>query len=41
MTAAPKELTRPCTMRMPKFITDCCTDVRVESCKISTMSRRS
>ena len=35
MTVAPKLLTSPCTIRMPKFITDCCTQVSEERRKIS------
>ena len=30
MTLTPKEFTSPCTIRMPKFITDCCTQVSRE-----------
>ena len=36
MTAVPKLFTRPWTMRMPKFITDCCTQVRRENRAISS-----
>ena len=30
MTAVPKLLTKPCTKRMPKFMTDCWTHVSNE-----------
>ena len=35
MTAVPKLLTSPCTIRMPRFITDCCRQVRKENCASS------
>lgn len=35
MTTVPKLLTNPCTMRMPRFITDCCTQVSAENEVIS------
>ena len=35
MTVAPKLLTRPWTIRMPRFITDCWTHVRIEKPAIS------
>ena len=45
MTTEPKEFTRPCTRRIPKFITDCCRQVkneRLQSCrKIFRSHRRS
>ena len=35
MTTVPKLLTNPCTMRMPRFMTDCCTHVSSEKLVIS------
>ena len=40
MTTVPKLFTRPWTMRMPKFITDCCTQVSSENWLISLSSSR-
>ena len=31
MTDEPKLFTIPCTVRIPRFITDCCSDVMTES----------
>ena len=38
MTISPNEFTSPWIIRMPKFITDCCTQVSEESEKISRRS---
>ena len=35
ITAAPKLFTSPCTIKMPRFITDCCTQVKMEYPAIS------
>ena len=35
MITGPKLFTRPCTIRIPKFMTDCCTQVRMERLHIS------
>ena len=40
ITTGPKLLTNPCTIRIPRFITDCCTQVRTEKAPISRMRRQ-
>ena len=41
MTDGPKELTLPCTIRIPKFMTACCTEVKPDSPAISRSTRPS
>ena len=40
ITVSPKLFTRPCTIRMPRFITDCWTQVRMEKLAISRILAR-
>ena len=40
ITAVPKLLTNPCIIRIPKFMTDCCTQVSVEKETISFRLQR-
>ena len=38
IVAVPKLFTSPCTVNMPKFMTDCCTHVSEEKAAISLRS---